>query len=98
MEYLRLQGSLGLAPRPELKPGQKLPGSSSSHSSVLSAQQLPGGASTQRGSWEDGEGRLLGTEWKMCTVSSQFELLGYLEGMRSHEGPAELMSWLQAMS
>lgn len=56
MELLRLRGSVGLAPRRELEPVQKLPGSFSSHSSELSAQQLHGDAGAQRRSWWDGMG------------------------------------------
>lgn len=52
-------GSMGpwawLAPRRELEPAQKLPCSSSLHSSLLGAQQLPRGAGVQRGPWRDGQ-------------------------------------------
>lgn len=98
MELLRLRGSVGLAPRRELEPVQKLPGSFSSHSSELSAQQLHGDAGAQRRSWWDGMGGLLrGRVGRLCAVF-QLGSLGCLEGKLSHEEPAVPVSWLQAMS
>ena len=63
-ECLRLWGSLDLASRPELEPGQKRPGSGSSRSSGLSVQRFPGGASAREDPGGMGGAGCWGVGWE----------------------------------